>query len=202
MYDNSGSWSGDRFDFVDNITSAILPTNNDTVTIGYNHRFMITDPKRTIPLVWTVSKVEDSTPFGLTEFKFTQETYSPTLDNKELMICNYYDSPIEPEVQDIETELKGTATITYNGAKPTVKVGGSYKVFTPAFSDENAIVDRWTISDENGDISEDINYIIEHDGDKLKLKIAANYNLIGKVLIIQLFGSDGSTAELSVEVIG
>ena len=87
---NSGSWDGDRFGFVDNITSAILPTNNDTVTIGYNHRFMITDPRRHIPLVWTVSKIEDSTPFGLTELKFTQETYSPTLDNKELMLCNYY----------------------------------------------------------------------------------------------------------------
>lgn len=198
---NSGSWDGDRFTFVDNITSAILPTNNDTVTIGYNHRFMITDPRREIPLVWTVSKIEDSTPIGITELKFTQETYSPTLDNKELMICNYYDSAIEPEVQDIIAELKSTAAITYSGTKPTIKVGGSYKIFTPAFSDEAATVDKWTISDENGDIGGDDNYIIERDGDKLKVKVALNYNLIGKVLIVQLFGSDGSTAEQSVEVI-
>lgn len=199
---NSGSWSGDRFDFVDNITSAILPTNNDTLTIGYNHRFMITDPRRTIPLVWTVSKIEDSTPIGITELKFTQETYNPTLDNKELMICNYYDSSIEPEVLDVETEIKSTAAITYSGTKPTVKVGGSFKIFTPAFSDEVATVDRWTISDENGDISGDTeNYTIEYDGDKLKLKAALNYNLIGTVLIVQLIGSDGSMAQLSVEVI-
>ena len=198
---NSGSWDGDRFGFVDNITSAIMPTNNDTVTISYNHRFMISDPRRETPLVWTVSKVEDSTPFGLTEFKFTQETYSPTLDNKELMICNYYDSPIEPEVPNIEEELKGTATITYNGTKPTVKVGGSYKIFTPAFSDETVTVDKWTISDSNGDISGDTDYTIERDGDLLKLKVSMNYNLIGTVLIIQLFGSDGSMAELSVEVV-
>ncbi len=199
---NSGSWDGDRFGFVDNITSAIMPTNNDTVTIGYNHRFMITDPRRTIPIVWTVSKIEDSTPFGLTEFKFTQETYNSTLDNKELMICNYYDSPIEPEIPNIEEELKGTAAITYSGTKPTIKVGGSFKIFTPAFSDESVTVDRWTISDENGDISGDANYTIEYDGDKLKLKVALNYNLIGKVLIVQLIGSDGSMAQLLVEVIG
>ena len=198
---NSGSWDGDRFTFVDNITSAIMPTNNDTITIGYNHRFMITDPRRTTPLVWTVSKVEDSTPFGLTEFKFTQETYSPVLDNKELMICNYYDSPIKPEISDIEEDVKSIATITYNGTKPTIKVGGSYKVFTPIFSDESVTVNKWTISDENGDIGEDTNYIIERDGDLLKLKVALNYNLIGKVLIIQLIGSDGSTAQLSVEVV-
>ena len=198
---NSGSWDGDRFTFVDNITSAILPTNNDTITIGYNHRFMITDQRRATPLVWAVSKIEDTTPIGITELKFTQETYNPILDNKELMICNYYDSPIEPEVPDIEAELKGTAAITYSGTKPTIKVGGSFKTFTPAFSDETVTVDRWTISDENGDISGNENYIIERDGDKLKLKVALNYNLIGKVLIVQLIGTDGSSAQLSVEVI-
>lgn len=200
---NSGSWDGDRFGFVDNITSAILPTNSDTITIGYNHRFMITDPRRPIPLVWTVSKIEDSTPFGLTELKFTQETYSETLDNKELMLCNYYDTNIEPEVPDIETEFKATAAITYSGSKPTVKVGGSFKTFIPAFSDETVTVDKWIISDENGDISADMeNYTLEYDGDKLKLKVALNYNLIGKVLIVQLIGSDKSTAQISVEVIG
>lgn len=198
---NSGSWDGDRFTFVDNITSAILPTNNDTLTIGYNHRFMITDPRRTTPLVWTVSKIEDSTPIGITELKFTQETYSPTLDNKELMICNYYDSSIEPEVPDVEAELKSTAAITYSGLKPTVKVGGSYKIFTPAFSDESVAVNKWTVSDENGDISGDTNYIIERDGDKLKLKVVLNYNLIGTILTVQLLGTDGSIAEQSVEVI-
>ena len=162
---------------------------------------MITDPRRTVPLVWTVSKIEDSTPIGITEFKFTQETYNPTLDNKELMICNYYDSSIEPEVHNIEEELQSTAAITYNGTKPTVKVGGSWKVFTPAFSDEAVTVAKWTISDEHGDISGNTNYTMEHDGDLLKLKVALNYNLIGKVLVVQLIGSDGSMAELSVEVV-
>ncbi len=137
----------------------------------------------------------------MTTFKFTQETFDPTHDNAELMICNYYDSPIEPEVPNIETELKSTAAITYSGTKPTIKVGGSTKTFTPAFSDETVTVSKWTISDENGDISGDTNYTIEYDGDKLKLKVALNYNLIGKVLIVQLIGSDGSTAEVSVEVI-
>ena len=198
---NSGSWDGDRLTFVDNVTSAIMPSNSDSLTIGYNKRFIISDERRYPPLVYQVSKIEDTQPIGLTTFKFTQETFDPTHDNAELMICNYYDSPIEPEVPNIEEELKGTATITYNGTKPTVKVGGSWKVFTPAFSDETVAVDKWTISDENGDIGGDTNYTIEQDGDKLKLKVALNYNLIGTILIVQLFGSDGSMAELSVEVI-
>jgi hypothetical protein len=200
---NSGSWDGDRLTFVDNITSAILPANNDTFTINYNHRFMITDSRRPIPLVWAVSKVEDSTPIGLITLKFTQETYAPTLDNKELMLCNYYGSSITPEVPDTETELKKTAAITFNGTDATVKVGGSYKIFTPVFSNESVTVERWTISDEDGDISTDTeNYIIEYVGSQLKFKVARNYYLIGKVLIIQVFGSDDSSAELKVKVVG
>ena len=199
---NSGSWDGDRFTFVDNITSAILPANNDTFTINYNQRFMITDPRRPIPLVWAVSKVEDSTPIGLIILKFTQETYSPTLDNKELMLCNYYNSEIVPEPSNVEPIPKPTASITYNGSAPTIKVGGSYKVFTPVFDNESASVDKWEVSDENGDISADTeNYTIKYDGQKLKLKIALNYTLIKKVLVVKVYGTDGSTAELSVEVI-
>lgn len=198
---NSGSWDGDRFTFVDNITSAWLPTNNDTLTIGYNQRFIISDPRRRPCLVWSTSKIEDTQPVGLTQLKFTQETFDPMHDNAELMLASYYDSPIEPEAPNIKDELKSTAAITYNGTKPTVKVGGSYKIFTPIFSDENVVVDKWTVSDENGDITGDANYIMERDGNLLKLKVALNYNLIGKVLLVQLFGSDGSVAELSVEVV-
>jgi hypothetical protein len=164
---------------------------------------MITDSRRPIPLVWAVSKVEDSTPIGLITLKFTQETYSPTLDNKELMLCNYYGSSITPEVPDTATELKQTAAITFNGTAATVKVGGSYKIFTPVFSDESVTVERWTISDEDGDISADTeNYLVEYVGSQLKLKVVQNYYLIGKVLIIQVFGSDDSSAELKVKVVG
>ena len=58
-----------------------------------------------------------------------------------------------------------------------------------------------TISDKNGDISGDTNYAIERDGEKLKLKAALNYNLIGTVLTVQVVGSDGSSAEIQMEVV-
>ena len=198
---NSGSWSGDRFDFVDNVTSCIMPTNSDSLTIGYNKRFIISDEKRYPPIVYAVSKVEDTQPIGLTTFKFTQETFNPSVDSAELMICDYYSSEVTPTSNNPDEVVTSTATITYNGTKPTVKIGGSWKIFTPVFSDETITVDQWTISDENGDSSGKANYITERDGDKLKLKVSLNYELIGKVLIVQLLGSDGSTTELSVEVV-
>ena len=200
---NSGSWDGDRFTFVDNITSAWLPTNNDTLTIGYNTRFIISDPRRRPPLVWSTSKIEDTQPEGLTKLKFTQETFDPVHDNEELMLANYYDSPITPEISDPITELHQPVAITYSGTQPTLKVGGSPKVFTPSFADDSVSLQQWSISDENGAITEDMkDYMVEYDGDKLKLKIARNYNLIGKVLIIQATGADGSVGEIKMEVVG
>ena len=200
---NSGSWDGDRFTFVDNITSAIMPTNDDTLTIGYNQRFIISDPRRRPPLVWQVSKIEDTQPEGLTEFKFTQENFNPSADSEELMLCDYYSSNIEPEVNDIQTELHKTASIIYSGTTPTLKVGGGFKVFTPIFSDESVTPKSWLISDENGAITSEMeDYIVEYDGNKLKLKIAQKYELVDKVLIIQVVGTDNSTAELKMEIVG
>lgn len=198
---NSGSWDLDRTTTVDNITSIWLPSNPETRLINYNQRVLISDPQRQIPIAWMVSKYEDTIPLGLIKLKFTQELFDPTHDNTELMLANYYDSPITP---DIETELKSTATITYSGTKPTIKVGGSWKTFTPIFSDESVTVSKWIISDENGEVSGNTeNYTIEYDSDnKLKLKVARNYNLIGKVLTIRVVGSDGSAAEIQIEVIG
>ena len=187
---------------VDGTLSAWMPTTNDSVMIGYNQRFLISDERRSVPLAWETSKIEDTQPFGITKLKMKQTTFDVSHDNAELMLANYYDTSVEPTEPDIEQELSGTASITFSGTKPTVKVGGSYKTFTPVFSMEGTTVAKWFISDENGDISGDANYIIEYEGELLKLKVAANYYLIGKILIIQCIGSDNSTAELSVEVIG
>ena len=130
-----------------------------------------------------------------------QSTFNPSADNADLMLADFYVGSVEPVEPDIEEELSGTAEISYSGTKPTIKVGGSWKTFTPVFSVEGTTVAQWLVSDENGDISSDTNYTIEIYGENLKIKVGLNYNLIGTVLIVQLVGSDGSTAELSVEVV-
>lgn len=200
---NSGSWDADRTTAVDNVTAVWLPTNDDTLTIGYNQRFLISDPRRYPPLCYQASKIEDTQPIGLTKLKFTQETYSQQTDNFELMLANYYGSSIEPQPLDLVTEMIEPAAITFSGMSATIRVGGSFKIFTPVFKDAAVTVSKWSISDENGDISSDTeNYTIDYDGNKLKLKVAQNYNLIGKKLIVQVIGSNKSVAEQSVEVIG
>lgn len=198
---SSGLNSGGRITGVDDVTAIWVPTNSSTQTIGYNQRFLISDIGRVPALCYEVSKIADTSPIGLTKFSLTQTTFNEQTDNIDLMIADYWKSGVEPVELDIIQELSGTAIISYSGTKPTIKVGGSAKTFTPAFSIEGTTVAQWLVSDEHGDISGDANYTIERDGELLKIKVGLNYNLIGTILIVQLVGSDGSTAELSVEVI-
>lgn len=178
-----------------------MATNTDTQTIRPGQRFLISDEGRMPPLAYGVSTVIDTMPVGVTKFVISQETFDASHDNPELMLADYYNNNIEPEDNDPEVEIFGAATITYNGINPTVKVGGSFKVFTASFSDENVAVDKWLISDENGDISADTNnYTIEYLDKQMKLKVAPNYDLIGKVIIVQVIGTDNSVAEVRVEV--
>jgi hypothetical protein len=186
---------------VDGTLSVWMPTTNDAVTIGYNQRFLISDEKRPVPLAWETARIDDSQPFGITKLKLKQSTFDAAHDNTDLMLAGYFADGIDPVEPDVKQELAGTATISYSGTKPTIKLGGSYKTFTPVFSVEGTTVTQWYVSDDNGDVSGNANYTIERDGQNLKIKVGLNYNLIGTVLIVQCIGSDGSTAELSVEVI-
>jgi hypothetical protein len=184
------------------MTAIWVPTNINTQTIGYNQRFLISDVGRKPALCYEVSKISDTSPIGLIKFSLTQTTFNEETDNVDLMIADYWKNHIEPIEDDVE-EIIGTAAITYSGASATIKVGGSFKTFTPVFSDEGVTVQSWFISDEKGDISVDTeNYTIEYSGELLKIKIAQNYNLIGKVLIVQCVGSDNSSAQLEIEIVG
>lgn len=182
---------------------AWMSTNADTQLIDHNQRFLISDYGRQTPLCFGVGNIVDTMPIGITKFVLSQQTFDPTHDNADLMLANYYVGSVEPTEPDIEQELSGTASITFSGTKPTVKVGGSYKTFTPVFSAEGTTVAKWFISDENGDISGDTeSYAIEYEGELLKLRVSQNYYLIGKVLIIQCIGSDNSSAQLEIEIVG
>lgn len=206
---NSGSWDGDRFTFVDNVTSAWLPTNNETLTIGYNQKFIISDPKRYPPIVYQTSKIEDTQPVGLTKLKFTQETFDPTHDNAELMLANYYDYETPPTPSDNVSPIQGVI-ITHNGTKPTVRVGGSEKVFTAQLPTDNHFDIQWSLSDGANIYGDSYDNYVETFGDYtittedriMRLKVACNYDLVGTILTIKAHCADGSEGQIQVEVIG
>ena len=200
---------------VDSTSAIWLPTNYDSRTIGMNTRFLISDEGRTPPLAWIVSRLRDTTPIGITQISLNQNVYVAQNDNAELMIADYYAHNILPEEPHVSEEDNGIstftgrsvvseATITYTGAKPTIKVGGSFKTFTAAFSNDGVVAKSWTIVDGVNDVTSSTeDYTIEYDlNNNLRLKVAQNYYLIGRVLTVQVVGTDGSMAEVQIEIIG
>lgn len=186
-----------------------FPTNSDTQAIGHGQRFLISDKGRMPPLCFSVSNIVDTRPIGLTKFTMSQNTFDKEHDNVELMLANYYDSEITP-VEPIEEMPVNKFIITHNGTKPSVKIGGSEKVFTAQLPEDNHFDVKWSISD--GDKTYDCayenntwtfgDYTVVTTDRIMKLKVASNYDLIGTILTVRAKCADENAGELQVEVIG
>ena len=163
-----------------------LPTNDDTKTILYDTKFLKSSPGRYPPLAWKVSKIEDTATEGISKITMTQEMFNPATDNAELMIGNYYESAVEPEI--LETEEVPTVSdleITYSG-KPAVRAGGGFKKFSLKSRIDGKLVDcteevSWSIDFSDGDSAQLETSAVDNT---FKVKCKPNYSLIGKTFTI------------------
>jgi hypothetical protein len=199
---NSGVWLDYTFQIVENQSIAIMPTNDDSRTISYDTKFLISEPGRYPPIAWKISKIFNSFNGDITRFTMTQEQFNPATDNADLMIANYYESAVAPEILETEeTPTFSDLEITYSGS-PAVRAGGGYKKFTLKERIDGKLVD----------ISEDIEWRIDfNDGDPTKLESSVNgnifkvkckpdYSLIGKTFTVTA-KSEYSSKSIIVEVI-
>lgn len=178
-----------------------LPTNDDTKTILYDTKFLKSSPGRYPALKWTITKIEDSAIDGISKFTMAQTQFDPAKDNVELMVADYWDSAVEPEI--LETEEIPTVDnlkIVYSGS-PAVRAGGGYKKFTL-----KSLVDGKLIN-----ITDDVEWSLDFQGneDKLQCSVSDNifkvkcindYSLIGKTFTITAESINSSTS-IIVEVI-
>lgn len=186
-----------------------MATNSDTQTLRHGQRLLISDAGRIPPLCYSIGDIVDTRPVGLTKFVLTQSTFDAAHDNAELMLANYYDNEILPEEVVEEEKPAETFDIKYNGTKPTIKVGGSAKIFTAQLPEDNHFDVKWSLFDgvESYNTSYDNttftvgDYTITTDDRTMKVAVAGNYKLIGTVLTIMAECADGSTGSVQVEVI-
>ena len=186
---------------VENQEVFLVPTNDDTKTIHYDCKFLKSAPGRYPPLAWKISKCEDTLIDGITRFTMTQEQFSPATDNAELMIGNYYESAVEPEV--LETEEVPTVSdleITYSGS-PAVKAGGGYKKFTLKSRIDGKLVDcaeevSWSIDFPDGDLEQ---LETSKSENIIRIKCKPDYSLIGKTFAITAT-TEHSSKSLIVEI--
>lgn len=159
-------------------------------------RLLISD-NQVNPIAWEISKIEDTMPLGITYFTIKQDLFNPVVDNKELMIADYFKSNIEPENAD-EVEETHDIKIKFN-SPAVIKVGGSYKTFSAVSETEsfNSSLLNWIV---DGLSDEEYSYTISPA--TIKLKASKNYNLIGKVFSLNLYYNGILVDSIQVEVVG
>ena len=197
---NSGVWLDYTTQVVENQHIMVVPTNDDSKTVTYDTKFLISEPGRYPPLAWKVSKVAPSLNGDITKFTMTQEQFDPACDNAELMIANYFDSVVNPELLELEeTPTVSCLEITYSG-KPAVRAGGGYKKFCL----------KHRVDDKLVDITDDVEWSVDFGGneDRLecsvqdnicKVKCKNDYSLIGQTFTITA-ATEYSSKSLIVEV--
>ena len=185
---NSGTWLDYTFQIVENQSIAIMPTNDDTRTISYDTKFLISEPGRYPPIAWKISKIFNSFNGDVTRFTMTQEQFNPATDNAELMIANYYESAVEPELPEIEeVPTVSDLEITYSGS-PAVRAGGGYKKFTLKTRVDGKLVD----------VSDDVEWMVDFGGNEDKLECSVQDNIF-KVKCINDYSLIGKTFTLTAE---
>lgn len=150
---------------------------------------------------WTITKIEDTATEGISKFTLAQDLFDPAKDNAELMIANYNELSIDPEIPIIN-DLE----IVCSGA-PAVRAGGGYKKFTlkQRVNDELVNVTEkvtWTIDFPNGDLDklESIPKVNVQADNEFKVKCLPFYDLVGETFTITAESEYGSKS-IIVEVI-
>ena len=180
-----------------------LPTNDDTKTIQYDTKFLKSSPGRYPALKWTVTKCEDSATEGISMFTMAQTQFDPAKDNADLMVADYWESAVEPEILETEEILTvSDLEITYSG-KPAVRAGGGFKKFSLKSRVDGKLVDcaeevKWSVDFSDGDLSQLETSV---NGNVFRVKCKPDYSLIGKTFTITAT-SKHSSKSLICEVIG
>ena len=199
-----------KIETVENQKKCILPYNSTSQTLFYNQRLIISAPvdEGVQPTAWRVTKVENTNPVGIQRLTFAQDKYDQHHDYIERdsrgyvigMWADYYQSSVAPseEVQVDKNESNGICNkITFNGTRPEIKIGGSYKKLTATFYDSlNQEVDYiglWTFS-INGQVIDiadnDVLEVVTQEDDstlntnQIKIKFIGSYDYVGEVLTV------------------
>lgn len=215
---NSGVWTDYRITTVENQRKCILPMNDISTTIFYNQRIAISAPIAE-PIVWKCSKVEQTSPKGISHLTFAQDHWDEHHDyiehinpddpkSKVIGIwCDYFQYDITPEDAMSEDVFENNihSVITYSGAKPEIKINGNKKTFTVDFYDKEEHIEfregTWSILLDDVDIIEDpelIDAVVQDN--KLKFKYMGKNTDIGKILTVRYSSTDNIVSEVQMEL--
>lgn len=214
----SGIWLDRYINSLDNVDKAYLPLNTITENINYvdensTNQRMIISAKTKHPLVWKLTKLENTKPLGLLQLTFSQTTFDQNNDYIEKddngnivgMWADYF-AAIEPTDPDIPIPTSPTVYGKITASTSTIKVGGSYKTLTLKLYDEygDEITDNYTSAtfdwsccvtngDEMTDLSDKVVWLDGKNFNQKKVKFTDDRTYLGKVLDIRCVVDDIET---------
>lgn len=200
----SGLWSGDRLVSLDNVNQVWLPMNDITERIHYisedneNNQRLIISTLSPNPSVWTVSKVQDLNPLGILKLTYKQTVFDEHTDYIDWdtgeMYADYWINDIAP-TEEVKSD---TVTAEITALNNYLKIGGSYKLLTVIFTDEegNDVTENYLseitpecwkcfIDDEEITESELVSWLSDSENNKIKIKFEKDFSYLTKVLKIQ-----------------
>ena len=159
---NSGIWASDFSTQVEDQMKFIVPANNETKTIDYNIRFMLSD-NDLIPKTYEISKVLDTFPIGTIQCTLAQTLYNKHTDfcgrdfsyfgdNNIHRVCDFTQSIIQPD-KDVSTgEVPQFTKWKLSGSNEELYVYGYPQVITATPEKETTSVPKWKIFIDNEDV--------------------------------------------------
>jgi hypothetical protein len=214
---NSGIWTDYRITTIENQRKCVLPMNDISTTIFYDQRLAISAPIAE-PIVWKCSKVEQTSPKGVSRLTFVQDHWDQHHDYIQHLIpddpdskvigiwCNYFDYDIIPEDSLVPKHIPYIhSEITYAGNKPEMKINGNNKTFTVTFYDKDTQIPHkdgvWSILLDGVDIiSDPTRADVSQATDKLKFKFIGTRNDIGKIITVGYSSNDGVKSQVELEL--
>ena len=151
------------------------------------------------PLVWSVTKIENTKPVGIQKLTIYQDFWDEHRDYIERdengkiigMYADYYDSAVIPVEPSTSGEIAGVNK-TIVASSTNMKIGGSYRLFTVKILDDskNDITEKyengdfdWVCSVNNKDLTEKV--LWSKSGCKynqIKMKFLNDRSYLGKML--------------------
>ena len=158
----------------------IVPANDETKTIDYNIRFMLSD-NDVYPKTYEISKVLDTFPIGTIKCTLAQTLYNmhtdlcrvvdvseedcfPINDGKMHRVCDFNKSSIKPD-KDLDTSGQTSGMWTLDSSSEKLYVYGYPQVITAIPENKDTTITyNWKIFIDNEDVIYELDN--EYSGDK------------------------------------
>ena len=217
----SGVWLDRYINSLDNVDKAYLPLNDITENINYvdensTNQRMIISAKTKHPLVWKLTKLENTKPLGLLQLTFSQTSFDQNNDYIEKdndgniigMWADYFSST-EPTAPDTPSPNPLSIYGKIIASTSTIKVGGGYKTFTLKLYDaaNNEITDNyssasfdWTCNIIDGnkttDLSDTVIWLASSSFNQIKIKFPDDRSYLNNTLEVKCVVSGVVTTAL------